>query len=69
MIRIVMIRDFPGFPHGWRGSYCLPSSSKKDVAEQRAKDEILKTGGKYGAVLYYGLTGGQILTIPQNFKP
>ena len=64
MTTVIMIRDFPDFPIGWRGSYILGSFQTPENAQKRAIKEVEKRGGKYGAVLFDGKD--EILTIPRQ---
>ena len=50
---VVMVRDFPDFPGGWRGSYVLtPKMDTLPKSIMLAEIEIAARGGKYGAVIY-----------------
>lgn len=67
MLTVVMIRDFPDLPIGWRGSYILKRFRRADRAIMAAKAEILRTGRKYGALLYRS-DGMEECTIARNFE-
>jgi len=67
MITVIMIRDFPDLPIGWRGSYILGQWANAEIAQKQAIKEVAKRGGKYGAVLYDGTI--EFLKIPRNYKP
>jgi hypothetical protein len=67
MITVIMIRDFPDFPIGWRDSYILLVAKDRWKCEEAAKIEIKIRGGKYGAVLYE--SNVEVLQIPRNYKP
>jgi len=64
MITVIMIRDFPDFPIGWRGSYILLRSNDRSKCEEAAKIEVKIRGGKYGAVIYEN--GNELLKIPRK---
>jgi len=58
----MMIRDFPDFPIGWRGSYIFNWKNYSNPVEKIknvALEEIKEHGCKYGAIVY-DITGKEL---------
>jgi len=70
MYTIIMIRDFPLLPIGFRGLYILSESSPSiDGAIMALKEEVKLRGGKYGGCVCLEGEGNVVYSLSQDGHP